>query len=243
MWILLLLSVLVAASIPLILKYQHRGGSSSRADEDVPVKKHSKADLKDIWEIQDIKHGVIVLTGNRYRMVMRVAAADFFLLGEGEQEQVEDALRAVLMGISFPVQFLVTSEALNTRKAVQDVKENLSGLDNDVRKYAQEYASYLEGLTLNKTAAVRSAYAVLSFDTAKDMDYARSELLARATGLADGLQMARMNCEILDTPALVDLLHHLLNRGRPWRPSEADCTGVMESYHFSERQVQANQAA
>lgn len=237
MWILLLLSVLVAASIPLILKYQHRGSSSSRADEDVPVKKHSKADLKDIWEIQDIKQGIISLTGNRYRMVLRVAAADFFLLGEGEQEQVEDALRSVLMGISFPVQFLVTSEALNTRQAVQDVKENLVNLHENVRNYAQEYALYLEGLTLERTAAVRSAYAVLSFETTRDIDYARAELLARAASLADGLQMARINCEVLDTPALVDLLHHLLNRGRPWRPSEADCAGVMESYHISERQV------
>lgn len=237
MWILLLLSVLVAASIPLILKYQHRGGSSSRADEDVPVKKHSKADLKDIWEIQDIKQGIISLTGNRYRMVLRVAAADFFLLGEGEQEQVEDALRSVLMGISFPVQFLVTSEALNTRQAVQDVKENLVNLHENVRNYAQEYALYLEGLTLERTAAVRSAYAVLSFETTRDIDYAHAELLARAASLADGLQMARINCEVLDTPALVDLLHHLLNRGRPWRPSEADFAGVMESYHISERQV------
>lgn len=236
MWIFLLLSVLMAASIPLILKYQKRGGSSS-GTEDVPVKKHIQADLKNIWEIQDIKQGVIVLTGNRYRMVLRVAAADFFLLGEGEQEQVEDALRSVLMGISFPVQFLVTSEALNTRLAVQDVKENLGNLHENVRKYAQEYAIYLEGLTLERTAAVRSAYAVLSFETTRDMDYVRAELLARAASLADGLQMARINCEVLDTPALVDLLHHLLNRGRPWRPGEADCAGVMESYHISERQV------
>lgn len=235
MWLFLLLSVLTAISIPFILKLQKRAGDSGNENSTLP--KPTSVNLKAVWEIQNVKHGVVLLTGNRYCMVLRLAAADFFLLGEGEQTQVEDALISVLMGLSFPVQFLVTSEAVDTRRAVQDIKGKLYGLHDNVRAYAQDYATYLEGLTSERTAVARSAYAVLSFETDKGLEYARTELMARVSSLADGLGAAKVQCEVLDTPALVDLLQHLLNRGRAWRPSEADTAGVMDMYHISERQV------
>ena len=95
----------------------------------------------------------------------------------------------------------------------------------------------MEGLTSERTAAARSAYAVIPFDTNKGIEYARIELMARAASIADGLQLAKIQSEIVDTPAIVDLLQHLLNRGRSWRPSEADNVGAMEIFHIGQREA------
>ncbi len=236
MWLFLIATVLTAAGIPVYLRFQTGTGKNKKLS---PVfKSKKKTGLKEVWDIEDIKHGVVVLSpGYRYRMVMRLASADFFLLSEMEQNQVEDALAATLMGLSFPVQFLVTSEAVDTRQAVQDVREKLFILPEKVRNYAKEYSAYLESLAAERTTAVRNAYAVVAFETEQGLEYARTELLARASSLAEGLQVGKIYSEILDTAALVDLLQHLLNRGRAWRPSEADAAGVMDSYIVSGRQV------
>lgn len=231
----IVLTVLTAILIPAALRVKKKSNSSIM--KDMPVKPGKGVDLKALFEIEDIKRGVIILTGDRYRMVLRLASADFFLLSEAEQTQVEDALKAVLMGLSFPVGFLVTSEALKTGKAVQNIKDMYSGLNDSIKAYAENYAAYLEGLSKQRTAAARSAYLIIPFDTVKGFDHAYSELMARASILADGLVSAKMTSEILNTPAIVDLLSHMLNRGQSWRPGEADRAGVMDYYHISERQV------
>jgi len=237
MWLFLLASVLTALSIPVFTKYQ-KSGNNNDNEEDEGSFKPEKINLKDIWEIEDVKNGLIILSGGRYRMLLRLAAVDIFLLGHDEQTHVEDALISLIMGLSFPIQSLVTSEAMDTKRAVQEVKEKQYKLHPEVLAYTQDYVAYLEGLANERTAAARSAYLVLPFDTDKGSEYAYAELMARAASLADGLQAAKIRSEILDSPATVNLLHHMLNRGRSWRPSDADAAGVMDMFHIFERQVE-----
>jgi len=98
-------------------------------------------------------------------------------------------------------------------------------------------AEYLSALARNKAAAVRQAYMVIPYATSKGFEHARAELEARVLMLADALAGARLRLERLSSEALVDLLAHLLRRGRPWRPSEAVEAGAMALYHVSERSV------
>lgn len=234
-WILLTLSVLIALSIPIILKYQANTGQDSLPSN--KAKKGIKDSLRELWGINDIKSGVISLTSNRYRLIMRVSSADIFLLSVTEQTNVEDSLISVLMGLSFPMQILITAEAVDTRNIINDIRKNMSTLNANMRDYAGKFITHMEGLKSQKTAAMRSAYIVIPFDTNKGLEYAHIELMARASTLADGLRVSKMNCEVLSTKATVDLLYHLLNRGNLWRPSEADSVGVMDLFHVSERQV------
>lgn len=234
-WFFLVMAALVSAAIPIYLWWQKKtasGGSSGN-----PVSAKNKAsDLKSLWEIQEIKNGVIILSGGcRYRMILRLAAADFYLMGKNEQTLVEDSLAAALLGLTFPVQFLTVSEVVDTRRAVRKVKENLHRLAPAIAECALNYAAYLENLSRGKTAATTAAYMVIPYDTVQGFDHALNELEARAMSLAGALQGARIKTEILTTPAVVDLLHHLLNRSRAWRPSDADAAGAMELYHVAER--------
>ncbi len=78
-------------------------------------------DLRTLWEAEDVRQGVLVLSGGRYRMICRVSAVDFWLLSEEEQNAVEDAA-AALMRLTFPVQILVTPQAVDVRTAVDELK-------------------------------------------------------------------------------------------------------------------------
>ena len=193
--------------------------------------------LKDFWEVQDIREGVLALSGNRYRVVCRLAAADFWLLGEAEQNAVEDSLRGALMQISFPVQFLITSEAVDTRAAVEDLRVAAAKLPGALAGMAQSRAEWLAALMQEKAASARQAYLVVPYDTSKGFEHAAGELWARVTSLTQAMAAAKIRTEPLSSEAIADLLAHLLNRGRGWRPSLAVEQGAMCLYHVGERQV------
>jgi hypothetical protein len=170
-------------------------------------------------------------------LICRVAAQDFYLLSEAEQDGVEDALRAALLGLSFPVQVLVTAEALDTRGAVAALRENAPALPPEVAEHALARADYLEALMEDRAAAARSAYLVVPFDTDKGPEHARAELYARLASLAGALHQARVRLEPLDVNGACDLLAHVLNRGRAWRPSAAGEKGIMAGFHIAEREA------
>jgi len=193
--------------------------------------------LKDFWEVKDIRQGVLVLTGGRYRAVCRLSAADFWLLSDEEQNGIEDALRAAMRQLTFPVQFLVTAEAVDTRAAAEELREAAARLPGTLADMARARAEWLAALMRERQAAARQAYLAVPYDTQKGFEHAAGELWARVSNLADALAGAKMRLEPLSSEALVDLLSHLLNRGRAWRPSMALEEGVLSLYHVGERQV------
>lgn len=215
---------------------QHGGQEKSRSGGSGRSRRGDS--LKDFWEVQDIQKGIVSLhPGGRYRLILRLMAQDFFLLSEIEQNNMEDSLAAAMRGLSFPIQTLATSEAMDTRQAVAALREGAGMLPEKIREHAMERAGYLENLRQSRAVTARRAYLVIPFDTSKGFEYARAELFARATSLVDALARAKVTVEMLDTGGACDFLAHLLNRGRAWRPSDAGEHGVMALYTISERQV------
>lgn len=240
-WVFLALSGLTGLATFLFLKKQQaieKGGFAGGFASIKSIISPSRGNLKDFWDVQDVKKGIITMApGGRYRLILRLMAQDFFLLSEEEQNGTEDNLAAALLGLDFPVQTLITSEALDTRQAVAVLREEALHLSEQVKAHALERANYLEAMRQSRAVTARSAYLVVQFDTVKGFKYAHAELMAQASSLADALSSAKAIVELLDTGGVCDLLAHLLNRGRVWRPSEAGEYGVMSLYHISERQV------
>lgn len=208
------------------------------SDASQKVKKSKqRTNIKDIWEIEDVRKGVLILSGNRYRLICRMSAVDFWLLSEVEQNDVEDSAAAALMQLTFPIQVLMTSQAVDTRTAVDDLRQRAQGLSGVLQEMALARAEYLDALTQEKTASARQAYIVIPYDTVKGFKQAFGELHARLSLFADALFGAKVQVEPLSSEAVVDLLAHMLNRGSAWQPSEAVEAGVLSLYSISERQV------
>jgi len=242
-WFFLVLSAITGLGTFVYLKKQQAKETGNAAADNTTANpshkaKSSKGNLKDFWEVQDVQKGVLILApGNRYRLVLRLMAQDFFLLSEGEQNAIEDSQAAALLGLDFPIQTLVTSEALDTRQIVTELRQTAPSLPEKIKNHALERANYLENIRQKQAVTAKNAYLIIPFDTTKGFDHAYSELMARAASLADGLLSAKIMVEPLDTNGVCDLIAHMLNRGRVWIPSEAGEMGIMSLYHISERQV------
>jgi len=240
--VMLILSAAVGVGAWIYLRWDAAKLAGDAGDTSViPVRndklKKTKQSVKDMWEVEDVRRGVLILSGNRYRLVCRMSAADFWLLSDAEQNDIEDAAAAALMQITFPVQVLVTSQAVDTRATVENLRQAAERLPGALREAAQARADYLEAFTQEKTASARQAYLVIPYDTVKGFEHAYRELQARMVNLADALAGAKVRLEPLSSEAVMDLLSHLLSRGRSWMPSEAVEAGVMSLYTVSERSV------
>ncbi|MGB9792594.1 MAG: hypothetical protein ACPLTR_08475 [Thermacetogeniaceae bacterium] len=200
-------------------------------------KKVKEASLKDLWEVEDVRRGVVVLSGGRYRIICRVSATDFWLLSDTEQNAIEDAAAAALMQLTFPVQVVMTSQAVDTRAAVEELRQGAARLSGTMQEMAHMMADYMGALMQEKAAAARQAYLVIPYDTPKGFDHAFGELQARLANLASAFEGARIRVEPLSSEAVLDLLSHALNRGRVWKPSEAVEAGALSLYIVSERSV------
>ncbi|MGI6405500.1 MAG: hypothetical protein ACOX2E_03310 [Syntrophaceticus sp.] len=239
-----ILTVLVIIGSWLYLRRQNpeniskQTGKTPGAAAEKKGKKPKKGlSVKDLWGIEDVKKGVIVMADDRYSLVCRMSAADFWLLSEADQNNIEDAAAAALAQLVFPVQFLTTAQAVDTREAVDELRIKAAGLPQGLREMAIQRAEYLSAVSKSKTASARQAYIVISFSTYNGFDYAYEELHARLALMASALAGANVALELLRSEAVVDLLAHILARDGAWRPSDVVENGALSLYIVPEKEV------
>jgi len=239
----LFLSILVALSIPFLSRWAERSASHGRRQRLGPEKEREAGNpaprrkrgcsLKDLFEIEDIRQGVIVLTNNRYRAVLAVGSTDFSLLSEAEQTGVEDALMGMMAALSRPVQFMVTTEAVDTTRSVADIVNHLTqGEANEkLAEYGNHMAAYLNTMMLERSATARKNYIILTAHTQGGLQQAKNELVQQANAVY-GVGLAKINISVrmLDSEELIDLLYQELNRGSLAKPSAMVAAGAMDLY-------------
>ena len=240
MWVFLGLSALTALGTWAYLRRMESAGEKpSTVHRQTKTVKKETNPIPETWEIETVERGVIKLPNNCYRMICRIEAQDYYLLGQAGQDVVEDAAAAVLRQLNFPVQTVVTAATVDTTTEVALLRSRLSSLPPALAEVAAQRAAYLEARGRDRADTVRQAYMVLTWDAPREagIEEAWAELMARAANLASGLEGARIRLEPLNTAGTLDLLTHFLRRGNPLPPSEAVAAGVGEYYSVWVKEV------
>ncbi|MBC7106728.1 MAG: hypothetical protein H5T97_12410 [Firmicutes bacterium] len=229
------LAVLTALSLPfwprLAARLRQRGRPPARRSAASPVSSAKGApSVKDVWGFDDVREGVVRLRDGRRCLVLRLTPVNFDLMSDAEQHRVETALLQACVGLDFPVQFLATTEAVETRDAVAALARSPGLADSPPRQeYARQLALHLESLAQSRAVLVRQVYAAV-WTSQEDEQKAWRELHRRADGLAGGLARAGVSAYVLDSEAVLDVLCRVLNRGRKYAPSEAVEAGALEMW-------------
>ncbi|MQL53610.1 hypothetical protein GFC01_15330 [Desulfofundulus thermobenzoicus] len=141
---------------------------------------------------------------------------------------VENALMAACQGMDFPVQFLCTTEVVDTRVAIAELYSHIVKETSDVRRsYAEVLLSYLDTLMSQRSVLVRRSYVVVGCD-GEPYEKARGILEHRAASLTGAMSRSKVTAVALSSDEIVDLLHHLLNRNSAVRPSDLVNAGALD---------------
>ncbi|MGB9866569.1 MAG: hypothetical protein ACPLPR_01475 [Bacillota bacterium] len=183
---------------------------------------------------EDIRDGIVVLPGGRYRLVLEVVGTvNFPLLSETEQDNIEASFRTLVASLTFPVQFYTQTRQIDLSRQIQGIEERMPGLPTELRRYARELSQYLAAWA-RYSPLVRKNYVVIHYDAGPGEDrfsLARQELLRRAEVV--GSELSRwLKWRKLTTDEVVELLYTVLNKERSAyaRARDAVDHGFFEPY-------------
>lgn len=228
--VMLSLSALLVIGIFIFLRKAEDSGDFTLLPQKTKKPSARKNALDNLWQINNIQEGILELPNNRYIAVCRVSATDFYLLGEDEQETIEDAAARAIISLSMPIQLITISELIDTRAAMSDL-ETKRTMNEQIDILRNQRIAYLEAIMQDKQSTVRQSYLVISTLTNKGRKHVFGEIQHQISMLQTGLGGARMQIEQLDSNAVVDFLSSLCNPNAP-RPSEIIQGGTLTPFHI-----------
>ncbi|MBP3595794.1 MAG: hypothetical protein J6J60_00110 [Clostridia bacterium] len=191
-------------------------------------KRKGKKNIKNLWDIDDIKNEVIV-SGTKNTIIMRIGSIDYHLLSEKEQSVLESNLIEIAKTIKYPLQFFSTTELVDTTDVINDIKENISDKDNrKLVEYGNEIIKYLGNMMENRNLYVRKNYVLLSVNG--NYEKSRLELLSSYESLRFNLLNSKIGLEILNDYEIVELLHRELNKNTTIKIQDVIKEGGLELY-------------
>jgi len=165
---------------------------------------------------EDIRDGIIILPGGKYRTILEViGTVNFPLLSNTEQDNIEASFRTLLGSVNFPVQFYTQTRQIDLSPQIQGIEQRMPVLPGRLRQYARELTQYLAAWA-RYSPLVRRNYIVIQYDAGPGEDkfsLARQELLRRVEVIGSELSKW-LKWRRLTTDEVVELLYTTLNKER-----------------------------
>jgi hypothetical protein len=187
--------------------------------------------------IGEIRENTIVTDDNTVTAILMVSSINFALKNEDEQNAIIAGYVNFLNNISYPLQIVIQSRALNIDGYLADLRERERQQTNELLK--QQTAEYLDFVTqlisLGKIMSKRF-YVVVSYNSLSDAKKSfwarfgdifnpikaiamkeeqfkklRQELDRRVDSVLGGLESMGLNVVELDTQSLVELYYNIYN--------------------------------
>lgn len=134
-----------------------------------------KSSTQQHLDIVDVRDGILILTGGRFRMILEASAINFDLLSEAEQDAAIFAYRNLVNSLDFPLQVVVRTRQVDITNYIEFLKDQLKEQPSSaMREQLSNYISFVEQLVLENTVLSKRFFVVLP--------YWKQELRAKSQG-------------------------------------------------------------
>ncbi|MCX6808337.1 MAG: hypothetical protein NTW50_01555 [Candidatus Berkelbacteria bacterium] len=192
-------------------------------------------------EIAGIKDGVLIDKDGSYRLILMVAATNFALKSENEQNAMIFQYQSFLNSLHFPIQILIRSKRLDLTPYLERIKGIAEKQQNELIKLQSlDYVEFVSKLInianiMKKTFYVCVSYSTMTapkqvnvvdklfgtkahvFDQIKISDQefegATEKLFEYANVVASGLGSLGLRCSQLSTEEAIELFYEIYNPG------------------------------
>lgn len=204
---------------------------SARAD--MPAKS-TKASSQASLDIERIRDGIIKLKAGGYRLILRTTNVNFSLKSEMEQNAMIYAYRNFLNAISYPVQILIRTRALNIDHYIEKLKKYEETQQNELLKLqTSEYIDYIKRLIEVANILDRQFFVIIPYSSGagdqvksfsglfgkkkgvddSNFEDAKTQLQQRADALISHLGTVGVKANILTTQEVIELFYDIYNPG------------------------------
>jgi hypothetical protein len=173
-------------------------------------KSKTKASARAQIAIRDVKDGVLVLPGNRYRAILQVSSVNFELKSEDEQDALIDTYESFLNSVDCPLQILIRTREIDMDKYLAELNERLmSEVEAVYRNQLANYNDFIRKLVSANKILTRFFYVVVPHgtNTSADFDMAKVQLDVRVDIVSKGLARLGMQSRPLSSLEVLDVFY------------------------------------
>jgi hypothetical protein len=169
---------------------------------------------------EDVKDGMIILGGHKYRAVVEASSTNYNLKTDKEKELIEISFQRFLNSLTFPITFFIQTKVIDNSKMLNLLEEEMKTAMTQF-PHLEEYANiyFHEMMNLNSYIGnnkQKKKYIIVPYEEAINLpnlsdeekyDYSVKELYTRGSIIVDGLGSIGVKAKILDTKELVELIY------------------------------------
>lgn len=173
-------------------------------------KSNKKASSRSQIAIKGVEDGILILPGNRYRMVLQASSINFELKSQDEQDAIIDTYRDFLNSLACPLQIVVRVRELDMDKYIEEF--DLKMKDEKEKVYRQQiknYTKFVRGLITKNKILARHFYIIVPFDARERQDFAlvKEQLLLSSDIVTKGLARLGVHTRQLESLEALDLFY------------------------------------
>lgn len=216
--------------------------------------------------IAGIKDGVIIMKDGGYRLVLQVAATNFALKSEQEQNSIIFQYQSFLNSLHFPIEIVISSRRLDLSPYISKIEKTTENQPSELMKtQVADYVDFLKKLIDLANIMKKTFYVVISyqpmtikktgfFDSllgkkslidhiqVSEEDFKKNceKLREQATTVATGLGSMGLHCFQLTTEQLIELFYLYFNPDEATKEVVKDITQLASSVVMGEDEFQNN---
>lgn len=179
------------------------------------IKLKSKVSSRSQINIKEVKDGVLILPGNKYRMVIETSAVNFELKSEEEQDQIIDMFQNFLNSLPCPIQILIRTREVDIDRYLEEFMQQKSQEKEAVYKeQLEEYTVFIKKLISGNKILSRKFYIIIpSISKNNEHDFAliKEQLQVSVDVISKGLEKLGMKTRILGNLEILDLFYSFYN--------------------------------
>jgi len=177
-------------------------------------KSNNKSSSRQQIAISGVEDDVLLLPGNKYRVIFEATPINFELKSEEEQDALIEVYQNFLNSLACPLQTIVSVRELDIDKYLDEFRTRVSGEAEEVyRQEMIQYTEFVQSLITKNKILTRHFYIVVPFDARERVEFSlvKEQLTLRSAILRKGLGRLGVQTKQLHSLELLDLFYTFYN--------------------------------
>ena len=177
------------------------------------LKSKSKTSARNQIAIKGVRDGILILPNNQYRAILEVAALNFELRSDEEQDAIIDTYESVLNSVGVPLQILIRTREIDMDKYLEDLQDRRKDEKEEIyRDQLKNYNEFIRTLIADNKILTRHFYIVVPYQPTDknekaDFDLVEEQLRLRLDIVSKGKAKLGMHPFQIDSLKVLDLFY------------------------------------
>lgn len=165
--------------------------------------------------IKEVKDGILILPGNKYRAILETSAINFELKSEDEQDQLIDNFQNFLNSLPSSLQILIRVREVDIDRYLEEFAKSQSEETEEVYKeQVENYCGFIKDLVSGNKILSRRFYVVIPYepeDHKDDFSLIKEQIQLSIDIISKGLEKLGMKTKELDSLEMLELFYYFYN--------------------------------